>query len=634
MNRWILTAVVAALVVPAVGVLAQQQTQPRKPPAFILGRVVDASTNQPIADATVSTGRDPARPAQPSVLTTDAGYFLFRDVTPGSYRISAVAPGYLPGGFGQRRPGGASQPFTLAEGERTANLTIRLWREATLSGTLRDESGDPIVANVSLLTSAQIAGGPTFRAALSEPQLSARTDATGAFRFTGLLPGAYIVSVPSRMTQLPVLFANPDQPTLDGFRASGLTSLTAGLSSLGPTVRLGDMLVQTSAEGTSGGSNTLTARLPITVRPDGTVLGYAATFFPDAVSPAQAEVIRLASGDDRRGVDLRLRRAALGRVSGTLIGPNGPVSGFAIHLIPAFASNSGLERTHETAVTISGADGAFTFLAAPPGEYILKAWKLPPSLVIGAEALPADSTLWASQPITIADRSLTNVTVTLKTGSSIRGRVVLDGTAAPLAPGRLQTALSVAFEPPWSLAFGARLSVRVSPSLEFATQGLPAARYFPVLPNQFAPDAAGWFFESATRAGRDLMIDGVELEPGSDATDILLTFADRRTTLSGTVLNASGQPHPSAAVVAFPADVRSWIDRGLPPLASFSVAASQSGAFSMDVRPGEYFVAAIDDARLDDRRSRRKRPKPRSSEARTLAVACESYRFERREAMS
>jgi hypothetical protein len=287
-------------------------------------------------------------------------------------------------------------------------------------------------------------------------------------------------------------------------------------------------------------------------------------------------------------------------VSGRLIGPAGPVSGFAVHLIPAFASNSGLERTHETAVTISGADGTFTFVAAPPGEYIVKSWKLPQSLVIGSDPLPADSTLWASQAITVADRSLTNVVVTLKTGSAIRGRVVLDGAAAPLAPGRLQTALSVAFEPPWSLAFGARLSVRVAPSLEFATQGLPAARYFPVLPNQFAPDAAGWFFESATRAGHDLMIDGVELESGNDATDILLTFADRRTTLSGTVLNASGQPHSSAAVVVFPADVRTWTDRGLPPFASFSVAASQSGAFLVDVRPGEYFVAAIDDARLGD----------------------------------
>ena len=38
----------------------------------------------------------------------------------------------------------------------------------------------------------------------------------------------------------------------------------------------------------------------------------------------------------------------------------------------------------------------------------------------------------------------------------------------------------------------------------------------------------------------------------------------------------------------------------MPPIASWSEAASQTGSFSFDVRPGEYLIAAIDEARLDD----------------------------------
>ena len=610
MKRVLVAVAVAAFAASGVSPLAQKKSgesrhnQQLRPPALVVGRVLDATTQRPVANATVViTARDSGRGqgASSAVLATDSGYFVFRDLAPGIYPIAASAPGYLPGGHGQRRLGGPMQPLSVVEGGR-ANVTIHLWPEATLSGTITDDAGDPIAGiAVSLLTREQLTQRSPARVAAAVP--IARTDATGTYRFAGLAPGEFVVSVPTRLAQLPMAYLNADARGFEAMRSSGFTAVTSGLRFLGPLLRLGDVLVQTSAEGSWAGSNSLGTVLPTTLRADGSVLGYASTFYPGTSNPAQAATIKLAVGEQRPGASFRIAAVVLRSVSGRLDGPDGALAGLAVHLIPAFAATTALERSHAVGVTVSLTDGSFSFLAVPPGDYVIKAWRLPSSLVIGTDPLPAEPTLWASVPISVGEKPVTNVAVTLRTGSSIRGRVVHDGTAAPIPPVQLQTPLSVAFEPNWSLAFGARLAIRVNASYEFATHGLPPGICFPVLPNQFLSPARGWFFESAVLDGRDLMTSPIVIEPSTDVTGVVITLSDRRTTLSGSVTNASGQPHTSAAVVVFPADLRAWTDGGLPPLAAFSTVVSQTGTFSMDVRPGEYFVAAIDEARLPDWRT-------------------------------
>jgi hypothetical protein len=61
----------------------------------------------------------------------------------------------------------------------------------------------------------------------------------------------------------------------------------------------------------------------------------------------------------------------------------------------------------------------------------------------------------------------------------------------------------------------------------------------------------------------------------------VITFADRRTTLTGSVVDAAGRPEATAAIVLFPADVPRWIDHGLPVSASTSVVASRTGTFAV-----------------------------------------------------
>jgi protocatechuate 3,4-dioxygenase beta subunit len=591
-----------AALVFGVPLLAAPQ-QPR-PTGFMLGRVVDAVTNRPIGGATVTLSQLQATPGDSSpipsppsstssnVLSDADGRFLFRGLGAGTYGLGAGAPTYLDGGFGQRRPGGRLQPFVLAASQRVGDLTIRLWKEAAISGHVLDETGAPIADVWVSVLRRDISTRPgQLPLTRNYSLLGAKTDDQGAYRVAGIDPGEYVVLVGSRLVQVSTSAARPDPAMLQSLRLSGSPDVGATTRA----VRFGESLILVSYDGFAGGSNALSAIMPMTLRADGRTVGYPATFHPSATAITNAQTLTLGAGDDRSGVNVQLRPVPMVSVSGTLQGPDGPAPHFAVHLLPAFAAGTDLERVHSTALTTTNGSGAFSFVAVPPGPYVVKAWRRTQGLVTGRDPLPPDTTLWAETPITVADLPLSGLSVTLQPGGVLGGRVRFEGATPPPMPGPLQPPLSVAFEPMWSLAFGTRLGVHVSPAFEFTTLGLPSGKYFVGLPNQFS--VRGWFFESATLEGRDLTVIPIELA-GQRVSDITITYSDRRSEITGSVLDKDGRPDTTASVLVFPADYRSWIQHGLWPMAARMEVVSQTGTFSMPMRPGDYLVAAIDDDTL------------------------------------
>jgi hypothetical protein len=98
------------------GVSAQgvpSNASPQAPPAtaLILGRVLDARTARPMPGVVVritagARAAPAASPAAPTAAMTNAqGEFLFRDLDAGAHSLAAQASGYMPGAYGQRRPG-------------------------------------------------------------------------------------------------------------------------------------------------------------------------------------------------------------------------------------------------------------------------------------------------------------------------------------------------------------------------------------------------------------------------------------------------------------------------------------------------------------------------------------------------
>jgi hypothetical protein len=597
-------AMVASLVtVGAAGMNQQGRTtatpglpsSANKPAGLLLGRAVDASTNRPIARATVTLaagcaapgiviagGQGPAR-----VLTNADGQFLFRDLPKGTYPLGAIAPGYLCGGHGQQRPEGATHPFVLDDGQRAGDLVIRLWREAAIGGLVTDDTGAPVVG-VTVWIDRQVA--VNGRVELRAQQYGKRTDDRGMYSQAGLAPGDYLVSVPTKLTATQLGLLQPDAVASVSLRSSGAPQASPGSQAVLAGINVGDVVLGTSTYTTSGGVNALATRLPVTTRPDGRVVTYPTTFHPSAASPTEATVVRLGAGDERNDINVELRPVVTVPVSGTLLAPDGPAASFAVHLIPAYAANTLLERSRESAVTTTDQQGRFTFPAVASGSHVLKAWRLPQILVIGQETLPPDTTLWAEVPLSVGEVP-TDIMLNLRPGATLAGRIVFEGTTAAPPPQRLQTPLSAAFEPLWPLAFGARLATRVTTPGEFITQGLPPGRYVPKLPNNFS--IPGWYFASATREGKDLFTSPLVLN-GGPISGIVITLTDRRTEMAGLVTDAAGNPDPSATVLVFPADYELWIQNGLSSLAARSGAASHMGTYAMDdLRPGDYLAVAV-----------------------------------------
>ncbi len=345
---------------------------------LLLGQVVDADTGRPVAGAVVTLGGGPpvqiaqatagGQPSpQPTSLTNAQGHFLFRDLAKSTYTLSMQAPGYLNSSYGQRRPdGGPSRSVDLADGQRAIDVVIRAWRVGVITGRIVDETGDPVVNTT--VRAVRKEGGGRLTMGFQAP-----TDDRGIYRLANLVPGEYLVMLPSTFTSVPSALTGSlsnttaalnsplsrDVPGLLGFAlGGGVAAIVNGMAVL---------------PGLTGGSN---ANLP-PPKANERIKAYPTTFHPAALTPDAAVTVRVASGAERSGVDLQLTLMPMFSVSGIVEGPTGPMPTMGIRLVPAFGSALSNDSNVETAVTATGPDGRFTFLGVPAGQYDAKALRVP-----------------------------------------------------------------------------------------------------------------------------------------------------------------------------------------------------------------------------------------------------------------
>ena len=174
----------------------RDQTQkPVTGSSSISGRVATADSGMPVRRATISLagGSGPRR----AVYTDAEGRYSFTGLPAGNYQLNA-SPGtqrgqYLPAAYGSTAAGPIVRPtpIELAAGQQMTDVNIALPRGSAISGTVTDESGEP-------LARAQVSAMMVRRGGESMQTGGAQTDDLGRYRLFGLQPGEYAVLAEAR----------------------------------------------------------------------------------------------------------------------------------------------------------------------------------------------------------------------------------------------------------------------------------------------------------------------------------------------------------------------------------------------------------------------------------------------------
>jgi hypothetical protein len=567
------------------GQVAPGQMPPPSPPAagtgFIAGQVVDAVTGKPVPEATVmingrgapaGRGGAPAQGPQP-VIADAQGRFFFSSLTAGLYIAQVGKTGYLSATAG---------PLELGDGDRVTDWRVKLAKLASVSGTLRDETGDPVVGtDVFVVRRTVVNGRQSWQSAGR-----GRSDDRGVYRVGGLQAGDYLVCACSR-----------DPIPVD---AGLLTTLAAE-----PL-----QLLNVAARALSVGSDVVSL--------DSTLRTYAPAFYPNSATIARASRVAVAPGDEKTGIDIQVPLVRATRVSGAVVGAQGPVLAQSMRLVPDADAEAGAALFTLQPMLVQP-DGRFDFATVPPGQYRLvvvhrpnlpmsgpsgaamafvgsRGAPLPPAGATMSSGGPAtlDPPWWASQPVTVGENGVGGLVVALNRALAVTGRVQWIG-GAPQPPAQMLNRATIILQPvsmadPLASMGGSPVG-RFSPDATFAAPGALPGKYtitanvlpgFPTL-------------KSVTVGGMD--ITDLPLEIGDkDVGDVVLTYLDTpMASLTVTVAPAAGgtPAGDQPSILVFPADRKYWTEPAAARRRFRQVAPTPKNVVTLGDLPGGDYLALV-----------------------------------------
>jgi protocatechuate 3,4-dioxygenase beta subunit len=546
----------------------------------------DEPTSRPLRRASVSLQAGELGVPR-TAITDEQGRVVFERLPPGNYLVSTTKPGYVRTFHGSRVPGmGPGIAVALVDGQRL-EIRVGVLRGSVISGVVRTPGGRPAVNLTVQAVDRRRARNQQASMFTEAAPGVAQTDDRGMYRIFGLPPGDYVVSARS--------------PSRDDVRLMTATELQW-------------------ADTVASGVPSAGGRVPFVSDPPAAAgtSALAPVYYPGTPIAADASAITLGPGEERLGVDFALHLVPTAQVRGRLVDGEGrPQPNQSIAARPASQSGSDMLQMLESAFGSSartGADGSFTMSGLRPGRYSLETRATPrtgnePPVAGVRPAVPAmgmTGTHWVKEDIDVAGVDITDLTLVLKPGMTISGRVVYDGTTlavpnspVPLSFGLIPASAETGGPAAMAMAMATQARITVTADGTFSATGIAPGRYRFVtqagLMAGLAPSAVasagGWVMKSAIAGGRDIADAVLEVKAGEDLSGVVVTFTDRPTEFSGRVFDPAGRVTADFPIVIVSTDRTTWVaaSRRIQ-----IVRPATNGQFRVVGLPaGEYYVAAV-----------------------------------------
>ncbi|HET9219418.1 MAG TPA: carboxypeptidase-like regulatory domain-containing protein [Terriglobia bacterium] len=540
---------------------AVSQQTPASPSASIEGVVTRLDTGAPVVGAQVTltvlnpltaamlAGADPAiilaqQTAQPIAQTpppqippsnTDAeGKFAFKNLAAGTYRVMAVANGFVRQEYGQRSQNGQGTPIVLAANQNMKEIALRLTPAGTVSGRILDENGQPALGiPVQLLRQTYNVTGRTYQAVGTTA-----ADDRGQYRLFGVPPGRYYLNI-----------GNPPGPIR--------MVAPAGVGVIGGQL--------------AGGT------------------AYAFSYFPGVADASQAVMIEVKSGQEV-SFDMTARRQQTYRVRGTLLDSRtGQPPAGNVQVMLGYRTPMGGAGSFSSGRNYDPATGRFELLNVIPGQYVVQAQiqEAMPTPVTSPQQIEERLAAQAMQPsgrapITVTDRDVENVAITLNTATTLTGKIAVEGQALSTLTGidRIRVNLRAAQDGIPVVSAGQQPAPAViGADGTFRIVGMREGEFTA----QVAALPPGFYVKSIQYGGSDILNNPFRFSgSASGSVDVIVRPGSAR--VSGVVTDARSQIAPGVQAVLVPEQrTRTDLYR--------TATTDQTGRFNFtNVTPGQYRI--------------------------------------------
>jgi protocatechuate 3,4-dioxygenase beta subunit len=541
------TVSLALLLLSSVLRASPQATEPSDEKGVVEGIVVNVQNSRGVPWARVTLRAVGQGGGARSIRAEGDGRFVFQQVQPGNYRVSATRPGF----YTSVRPGAGSPLIGVAAGQHIKDIFVRLLPTVAVFGQIVDEHSDPL-QDVSVRVLAR-----DFRAGhvVLTQAGKATTDDHGDYRVFGLRPGNYYLVADYRPAR--------KSETVTVEVSSAAVSVRSAPPPRGrATAQSGDGSVETAID--LRGVNQAPAEPA-----EETNFAYAPTFYPDTSDFQRAQVLTTHPGDEIHANFVMFTMPNVSIKGKVVNGLTGAPAGSA----EVVASWTEYIVGDGVSVGTDPATGRFEIRDLAPGVYTLR-----------TTFTEQGETYTDHRSFEVGIHGIENVLLAGMPDSIVTGHVIAEGT-----PGNARSApfrVVVSFNDP-----GNPSTIRAATQgvkMEFATQLHPGDHY--------AVSALGlpqdYFLRAVRVSGHEVERDDVVI--GSRHADLELVVSPGGGHVDGVVVDVKDQLR-AGLVALFPDD---------HPITAESVRrvrADSKGRFSLSgLLPGTYKLFAFEDIDLDE----------------------------------